>query len=139
MRREISTAPRGRCLNCRHRPRKVVSGPSPSFFLTTRQVWSLQIRAESFDALGNLYFASVYGGLNLSQCANGLFNGCGSVYQLSPPAVSGGSWTLTDLYDFGTNGGANDGLNPYWGVTLSRTGALYGNGERRDATGQCIN
>lgn len=78
------------------------------------------------DTAGNLYFASTFGGLDLSQCANGLFNGCGSVYELSPPSVSGGSWTLTDLYDFGTNGGTNDGLQPYWGVTLTRAGALYG-------------
>lgn len=74
------------------------------------------------DQSGNLFFTNSGGGLTLSACGS---LGCGSAIELSPPTVSGGSWTATDLYDFGTNG-STDALRPIYGVTVSRSGALYG-------------
>jgi uncharacterized repeat protein (TIGR03803 family) len=79
----------------------------------------------TMDSKGNLYWVNGFGGLVLSQCA-GFFSGCGSVYEAMPPATSGGSWTSVDLYDFGTNGGANDPRQPIYGLSVSRSGALYG-------------
>ena len=52
-----------------------------------------------FDAAGNLYGTTPDGG-----------NGCGIVYELSPPATEGGAWTETILHKFDRNG--NDGCNP---------------------------
>ena len=43
-----------------------------------------------FDAKGNLYGAAALGGVN----------GAGAVFELSPPAISGGTWTETTLYSF---------------------------------------
>jgi hypothetical protein len=53
-------------------------------------------------------------------CVQGGAGGKGFVFKL---ANSGGSWTLTDLYDF--TGGA-DGGNPEGGVTFDSSGNLYG-------------
>lgn len=80
----------------------------------------------AFDQQGNLYFTNSFGGVNISDCSSFSVPGCGSVFQLAPPSVSGGSWTATDLYDFGTNGGLKDAIDPSYGVTVSRSGALYG-------------
>jgi len=50
--------------------------------------------------------------------------GCGTVFQLTPPAVSGGAWTENVLYAFtGTNG---DGAYPTGSVLLGKNGVLYG-------------
>jgi uncharacterized repeat protein (TIGR03803 family) len=59
------------------------------------------------DSSGNLYGVA-NGGANFDSgmC---LANGCGTVYKLSPPAVSGGAWTETTLHDFA---GGHDGGNP---------------------------
>ena len=49
------------------------------------------------------------------------------VYELSPPATSGGAWTQTILWNFGSY--TNDGRNPWtWGAGLAVDGAgnLYG-------------
>jgi hypothetical protein len=48
---------------------------------------------------------------------------CGTVFQLSPPSVSGGAWTLNTLYTF--LGGA-DGGNPSGNLVFDSNGALYG-------------
>jgi hypothetical protein len=49
--------------------------------------------------------------------------GCGTLFQLIPPAVSGGSWTEVILHAF--TGGA-DGRNPFSGPAIDPTGVLYG-------------
>jgi len=50
--------------------------------------------------------------------------GCGTVFQLTPPAASGGAWTETVLYSFtATNG---DSAYPAAGVVLGANGVLYG-------------
>jgi len=71
----------------------------------------------AIDSAGNIYGTAYVGGI-----ANCQF-GCGSVFKLSPPAVAGGPWQETTLYQF--TGGA-DGGNPQGGVILDNAGNLYG-------------
>src|SRR5258708_3245813 len=62
----------------------------------------------AFDPAGNIYGTTYYGGTN----------GCGTVYQMSPPTSPGGSWTETTLYSFGCSA---DGANPYGGIAIDRS------------------
>jgi hypothetical protein len=64
------------------------------------------------DAAGNFYGVTALGGVN----------NLGAVYELSPPAVSGGSWTEAVLYSF--NG--TDGTLPVGPLLLGPGGVLYG-------------
>jgi hypothetical protein len=50
--------------------------------------------------------------------------GCGSVYQLSPPMASGGAWTGTAIHNFG--GGSGDGCESLAPLTVGPGGVLYG-------------
>jgi uncharacterized repeat protein (TIGR03803 family) len=70
-----------------------------------------------FDAAGNLYGTTFYGG-NLSKCGG---FGCGVVFELTPN--SDGSWTESELYAF--SGGA-DGGQPIAGLIFDTAGNLYG-------------
>jgi uncharacterized repeat protein (TIGR03803 family) len=74
-----------------------------------------------FDKAGNLYGTTQYGGGH--DCQPG-FSGCGTVFELSPPAVVGGSWTETILHSF--NAYVNDGEEPTGGVIFAKNGVLYG-------------
>jgi uncharacterized repeat protein (TIGR03803 family) len=65
-----------------------------------------------FDASGNLYGTTYYGGLY----------GDGVVFELSPRA--GGEWTETVLHSFGQNG--TDGALPCAGLVFDAAGNLYG-------------
>jgi uncharacterized repeat protein (TIGR03803 family) len=65
------------------------------------------------DSKGNFYGTTVSGGVL------GLY---GTVFELSPAA--GGSWTFTELYQFGN--AAGDGTQPLGGLVLDPTGNLYG-------------
>jgi uncharacterized repeat protein (TIGR03803 family) len=65
------------------------------------------------DPSGNFYGTTYSGGTS----------GPGTVYELSPPIISGGTWQPTTLYSF--TGGA-DGSNPYVGVIRDNPGNLYG-------------
>jgi hypothetical protein len=84
-----------------------------------------------YDKHGNLYGATLDGG-----AANCYGPGqCGTVYELSPPAKSGGPWTETVLHVFqGVLGG--DGATPAGGLIMDGAGNLYGTTEY-DGTGQC--
>src|SRR5580700_10210597 len=53
------------------------------------------------DAAGNLYGTTAYGGTGNCKLL-GILYGCGTVYELSPPAENGGAWTETILYSFPT-------------------------------------
>jgi hypothetical protein len=65
------------------------------------------------DSAGNIYGVSILGGL---------YNN-GTVFELSPPAQSGGAWTESVLYSFT---GQQDGGTPIGGVVFGWHGALYG-------------
>jgi uncharacterized repeat protein (TIGR03803 family) len=65
------------------------------------------------DSVGNLYGTTEGGGTH----------GDGTVYQLVPPSISGGAWTLNVLYSFN---GSTDGGTPLGGLTLDSAGNLYG-------------
>ena len=66
----------------------------------------------TFDQAGNMYGTTFLGG-----------GGCcdGTVYELQP---SGGGWAKSTVHSF--VGGDNDGLEPIAGVTLDKSGNLYG-------------
>lgn len=57
--------------------------------------------------------------------AGGIGGGSGIVYSLTPPATSGGSWTETILYTFGSTPDSPDNPNNA-GVTIGPGGVLYG-------------
>jgi len=65
-----------------------------------------------FDAAGNLYGVTEFGGSTLG----------GTVFELSPQA--GGGWTESVLHTFA--GGASDGANPLGGLVFDTAGNLYG-------------
>jgi uncharacterized repeat protein (TIGR03803 family) len=82
----------------------------------------------TWGADGALYGATFEGGS--TDCGNA---GCGTVYQLAPPAEAGGAWTESILYSFsGTHGAVPnspllfDGNGAIYGTT--RTGYPSGNG-----------
>jgi uncharacterized repeat protein (TIGR03803 family) len=66
------------------------------------------------DATGNLYGTTRGGGTY----------GVGTVMELSPPAVSGGAWTLTALYNFVPYGVG--GYVPISDLVKDQAGAFYG-------------
>ncbi len=80
------------------------------------------------DKNGNLYGATLYGGGHGKICGDGFYQYCGTVYELSPPRVNGGSWMEQLLYRFngieGTEVG--DGANPNSGFVIDDSGTIYG-------------
>ena len=74
------------------------------------------------DAAGNLYGSTGYGGTGTC-IVLGTNVGCGTVYELSPPAQKGGAWTEKVLYSFR---GDKDGQLPYQDLVFDKAGNLYG-------------
>ncbi len=74
-----------------------------------------------FDATGNLYGTTYYGGS--ATCINYFGNSCGTVFELSPSA--NGGWTETVLYNFSAT---NDPQNPAASLIFDKSGNLYGTG-----------
>jgi len=72
------------------------------------------------DGKGNLYGTTINGGTG-GNC--GSDSGCGTVFELTPPA-QGGVWTETVLHSFPGSGG--DGYLPRVGLTPGRSGLLWG-------------
>jgi uncharacterized repeat protein (TIGR03803 family) len=72
------------------------------------------------DAAGNLYGETVNGGT----CTTN--QGSGVVFELSPPAISGGSWTEQVLYSFQWSCNNHDAGGPQGGLTLDSHGNLLG-------------
>ena len=67
-----------------------------------------------FGSNGILYGTTLAGGNT----------GGGTVFELAPPIIPGESWTETVLYSF--NGTWNEPHEPYGGVVMGPSGALYG-------------
>jgi uncharacterized repeat protein (TIGR03803 family) len=78
-----------------------------------------------FDAAGNLYGTTYRGGTS----------DAGTVYQLSPPAKHGGTWTETVLYSFA---GGTDGLGPQSDLIFDKAGNLYGTTDNGGSPGNGI-
>jgi uncharacterized repeat protein (TIGR03803 family) len=74
-----------------------------------------------FDASGNLYSTTEYGGYMGGYCAG---DGCGVVFELSPGQRGG--WTETVLYSFNWNGNNTDAAIPLAGLIFDPDGNLYG-------------
>src|ERR1700686_2186517 len=66
------------------------------------------------DATGNLFGTTRGGGTY----------GVGTVFELSPPAVLGGAWTITNLYNFLPYG--SGGYVPVSELVRDKSGAFYG-------------
>jgi uncharacterized repeat protein (TIGR03803 family) len=60
--------------------------------------------------------------------------GCGTAYELSPPAVKGGAWTATAIHNFG---GSGDGCNPEAPLRAGPGGVLYGTTSFGGSGGGC--
>jgi hypothetical protein len=74
------------------------------------------------DAAGNLYGTTGYGGSGPCLLLGGSV-GCGTVYELSPPAKQGDPWTETVLYSFQ---GGQDGYVASGDLVFDKAGNLYG-------------
>jgi hypothetical protein len=75
-----------------------------------------------YTPAGVLYGSTAEGGTG--NCAYMSSPGCGTVYQLTPPATTGGAWTHSVLYSFaGPAQGDGQDPNP---LALGANGALYG-------------
>ncbi len=73
------------------------------------------------DASGNLYGTSLWGGYEGNGDCGEI--GCGTVFEVSPPATPGGAWTEQVIHFFGM---PSDGFDPEGGLTLDAKGNLYG-------------
>jgi hypothetical protein len=71
---------------------------------------------------GVMYGTTAAGGI-IDDGEFGGGNGCGIVYSLTPPAVSGQPWTESILHAFA---GGSDGCSPSSGVVVGAGGVLYG-------------
>jgi uncharacterized repeat protein (TIGR03803 family) len=72
-----------------------------------------------FDVHGNLYGSTNEGGSK-----DGLTNGYGTVFKLSPSAS--GNWTEKILYNFCSAENCADGARPFAGLVFDAVGNLYG-------------
>ncbi len=74
----------------------------------------------TLDSTGNLFGTTTEGGQGT--CSGGS-TGCGTVFELSPPAAPGGLWTENIIHFF-QNG--SDGSFPQTGLVMGNQGVLYG-------------
>jgi hypothetical protein len=74
------------------------------------------------DKAGNLYGTTGYGGTG-GCVLLGSKEGCGTVYELSPPKTKGGRWRERVLYSFK---GGEDGYVPNGDLVFDSVGNLYG-------------
>ena len=75
------------------------------------------------DREGDLFGTTTIGGTTESTRSLCVFyNGCGTVFELSPPSIDGNPWTETVLYNFQ---GGSDGNWPR-GVIFGKDDSLYG-------------
>src|SRR6202035_4781924 len=91
------------------------AGTDKVLYQFNNQGGALPFAGMIFDAAGNLYGTTAYGG-------SGCNGGCGTVFELTPK--TGGGWTETVLHRF-TNS-AKDGHYLYAGLVFDASGNLYG-------------
>ena len=85
------------------------------------------------DKKGNLFGVTGYGGTGPCILL-GILEGCGAIYELSPPAQAGGAWTETLIYSFL---GGSDGDLPSGDLTWDEQGNLYGATQYGGGFGTC--
>ena len=73
------------------------------------------------DQWGNLYSTTETGGAN---SCTGVFSGCGTVFELSPPVGKSSLWSERVLYSFGATN--DDGTIPEAALIADKSGNLYG-------------
>jgi uncharacterized repeat protein (TIGR03803 family) len=75
---------------------------------------------------GSLYGTTQYGGSATTACPGSyyIYPGCGIVFELTPPATPGGTWTEKVLHSFSDANG--DGSMPVAALAVGSTGVLYG-------------
>ncbi len=70
---------------------------------------------------GGIYGTTFTGASSLNICFPASYIGCGMVFQLKPPSISGGAWTKQNMAIFnGNNGGGPNN------VIIGASGVLYG-------------
>lgn len=84
------------------------------------------------DGKGDLFGTTASGG-DTAFCAP---SGCGTVFELSPPARGKARWTMTILYSF--RGAPNDGEGPGVDLVTDASGALYGTTGTGGGSTACI-
>jgi uncharacterized repeat protein (TIGR03803 family) len=94
------------------------------------------VAALTLGSSGLLYGTTSFGGSGACSTVGGVIQGCGVVFQLKPPATSGGTWAESVIYSFtGVNG---DGATPVASVFVGASGVLYGTTENGGtATSTC--
>ncbi|HEX8814913.1 MAG TPA: choice-of-anchor tandem repeat GloVer-containing protein [Terriglobales bacterium] len=80
----------------------------------------------TFDADGNLYGVTLYGGGRGGRLCDSFYTGCGTVFKLSPPTQKGGGWKEEVLYRFAAG---TDGYNPNGGLIIDHRNHVYGTTE----------
>lgn len=86
-----------------------------------------------FDSAGNLYGTTSYGGPSCTG-SNNPGAGCGTVFELTPPATPGAAWTETVIHFFHFAGGAL----PLGTPIFDSFGYLYGTAAQGGANGQGV-
>jgi hypothetical protein len=90
-----------------------------------------------FDESGNLYGATPAGGITIGEdplCGDGLYfetTSCGVVFQMTPPATSGGEWGETVIHYFDYTHGAFPVGTPIFDAQGNLYGANFGGGKHR--------
>jgi uncharacterized repeat protein (TIGR03803 family) len=74
------------------------------------------------DGEGNLYGTTIFGGPNF--VGPGAISTGGTIYELMPPAQSGGAWSERVVYDFGAS--STDAYETTAGLVLDSKGNFYG-------------
>jgi uncharacterized repeat protein (TIGR03803 family) len=73
------------------------------------------------DPAGNLYGTTLWGGYEGNGDCGSI--GCGTAFEVSPPAATGGAWTEQVIHFFGMG---SDGFDPEGGLALDAKGNLFG-------------
>ena len=105
------------------------SGQEKILYSMNRKHGDFPVAGLVFDAKGNLYGTTFYGGAS-NTCVAG--DGCGTVFELTPK--TGGGWTESTLHSFNFNG--IDGYYPTAAVVVDASGNVYGT-TRDGGTGGC--
>src|ERR1051326_557666 len=73
---------------------------------------------------GNVYGTTFFGSAPDGYCTRQQPDGCGNVFEMTPPAPGKTKWTYKEIYSFG--GPPNDGGGPVGALIFDTNGNLYG-------------